>query len=112
MNVSRIVIAKVMQPEPLIEINLEYDQRNGTTDVITVYSKPKNMKLEIHNNMVSMNPVYGGQGYSADYRVFRDSRRIEFSSPQEVHDYIMIKNGKGFSADRVRKVPQGAKLYV
>ena len=96
----------------MIEINLEYDHKDGTTLVDTLYSNSNVMQMDIDGDIIKMKPAGGDITYQAHYDLFRDNRRRPFNSSGAVHRYMLVDNSIGYTASQLRDIPVGSKLYI
>jgi len=110
MKLDRVVIRKVLLPKLLVEINLEFDQPDGTTKVVRDYAEVSDMSMTVHNDLIAMQRLPDGDVYQGSYKLFRDSARQSFSSADSVVKYMRSATS-GYSAINQRSIPRGATLF-
>lgn len=111
MKADRVVIQKVLYPKPMIEVNIEFDQKDGTVDVVTDYSDKRNMNMRIDGEMIIIFFQSRGISFQRSYKLFRDNKRNPFRNRQDVEEYMMFNDNVGYSADKTAKIPPGVTLF-
>lgn len=113
MKVSRVVLRKVHTPQMFVQLNIEIDNPDGTTKVITQYALPEDMVMTIHsdNETITCRINKDSTHYTGSYLIFRDTSRHSFISAEQVLDYTFYTSSLGYTINGVADRPPGVDYF-